>query len=46
MPKEFNECLGKTCYFLEGYKHPAIADNLPIKDHIEAAMKQTTNAEQ
>ena len=42
MPKEFTECLGKTCYFLDGYKHPSVANVMPIKDHVEAAMKLAT----
>uniref|UniRef100_A0A182JIE4 guanylate cyclase n=1 Tax=Anopheles atroparvus TaxID=41427 RepID=A0A182JIE4_ANOAO len=41
MPKEFTESHGLTCYFLEGYKHPTLSSECPLKEHIEEAMKQT-----
>ncbi|XP_050101414.1 head-specific guanylate cyclase [Anopheles aquasalis] len=41
MPKEFTDSAGLTCYFLEGYKHPTLSNDRPLKEHIEEAMKQT-----
>ncbi|XP_055616561.1 head-specific guanylate cyclase [Toxorhynchites rutilus septentrionalis] len=41
MPKEFTDSKGKTCYFLEGYKHPTLSEEATLQEHIEAAMQQT-----
>ncbi|KAH8267967.1 hypothetical protein KR026_012448 [Drosophila bipectinata] len=40
LPKEFPNPEGtETCYFLEGYRNPALASSLPLVEHINAAMK-------
>lgn len=40
LPKEFQGAPGDTCYFLEGYKHTGIDQDLPIQKHIDTAMEQ------
>ncbi|EDW81160.1 uncharacterized protein Dwil_GK11912 [Drosophila willistoni] len=37
LPKEFPN--SGTCYFLEGFRNPALDSSLPIVEHINAAMK-------
>ncbi|KAH8232533.1 hypothetical protein KR032_008794 [Drosophila birchii] len=40
LPKEFpNPGGSETCYFLEGYRNPALDSQLPLVEHINAAMK-------
>ncbi|TMW53318.1 hypothetical protein DOY81_001618 [Sarcophaga bullata] len=44
LPKEFSNAGNGTCYFLEKYRHPSMDENLPLNDHIIAAMKSITVA--
>nr|XP_014090710.2 head-specific guanylate cyclase [Bactrocera oleae] len=40
LPKEFPDTSGdKTCYFLEGYRHPTLSAHLPLVEHISEALK-------
>lgn len=40
LPKEFKNIDGGTCYFLNGYKHPGVAPDADLNEHIDTAMKQ------
>ncbi|CRK91657.1 CLUMA_CG005307, isoform A [Clunio marinus] len=40
LPKEYQAKDGETCYFLDGYKHAGVDENLDIQIHIDAAMQQ------
>ncbi|XP_060649136.1 head-specific guanylate cyclase [Drosophila nasuta] len=40
LPKEFPNSNGNgTCYFLEGFRNPTLETDLPLDEHINAAMK-------
>ncbi|XP_037947861.1 head-specific guanylate cyclase-like [Teleopsis dalmanni] len=43
LPKEFPNTDNDTCYFLDGYRHPDLDENLPLVSHISAAMKTISN---
>jgi guanylate cyclase soluble subunit alpha len=40
LPKEYLAAEGETCYFLDGYKHSGIDENMNIQKHIDSAMEQ------
>lgn len=39
LPKDFPASIPGTCHFLTKYKHPDVADDMPLADHIKAGLK-------
>ncbi|XP_075149054.1 guanylate cyclase 1 soluble subunit alpha 2 [Haematobia irritans] len=39
LPKEFHNADNGTCYFMDNYRHFSMDENLPLDEHITAAMK-------